>query len=77
MQDLGPVATALRLEAWITFFPRVAEAATLGFESQPLWGKGQAWLMQIGVVSSKASPTRFSSIVHNAVNLDDFGKHKA
>jgi len=36
MQDLEPVATALRLVAR-SFLPRVAEAATLGFET--LWGK--------------------------------------
>jgi len=35
--------------------PRVAEAATLGFETQPLWGKGKSWLMQTGVFESSMS----------------------
>jgi len=38
------------------FLPRVAEAATLGFETQPLGGKGKAWLMQNGAVSKMSLP---------------------
>ena len=42
MQDLEPVTTALRLELELHhFLPRVAEAATLGFKTQPLRGKAK------------------------------------
>jgi hypothetical protein len=39
----------------ITILPRVAEAATLGFETQTLWGKGKGGSSQTGVCDSSMS----------------------